>query len=294
MIHNFLHLSVLCFSFSLLSSTYCTEHMQNSSDQIIIESIKNKYADIKIGLYSGTFDPPTKAHDTIIRSALENLNLERLYIFVNKNGVKNYKYSSEERVEMLKRMLKDIEDRVVIIAQSSDCKRADYQMIKNILIKDKVIHIVGEDSYERRLLILPENRIQFDAIVILPRIISGQNEKRLENLESNAFYLPINRKELLGISSTKVRSQLANRDYHGIALSTEVLSYIIEHHLYIKNDNNNHKDYFYKEYYAYVGYLFSIGELTTPCPKPPYDPLASENAWLELFYRWTSIQTKKV
>ena len=124
----------LCIFFSLFSPVLVAQTDYSSKDGGI-ELMKERHSDIKIGLYSGTFDPPTKAHNAVIRCAIKNLNLERLYIFVNKNGEKNYKCSSVERVEMLKRMLKDIEDRVVIIAQSSDCKRADYQMIKNILIK---------------------------------------------------------------------------------------------------------------------------------------------------------------
>ncbi len=134
---------------------------------------------IKKGIYSGSFDPPTKAHNAIIRSALDNLRLDKLYIFVNKNGSKNYKCSSNERVEMVQRMLADLGDRVVVVAQESDNKRSDYFFIKKLL-NEKIIHITGEDSYQRRLLILPENRVQFDVIAIVPRDPSDKiiNENR--------------------------------------------------------------------------------------------------------------------
>lgn len=277
----------LCLS--LLFSSFLAGLSQDVRGEPISSStIKCSCEDIKIGLYSGTFDPPTKAHNAIIRNAIQNLKLERLYIFVNKNGGKQYKCSSEERVAMLKRMLKDIEDKVVIIAQASDSKREDYKMIKNILIKDKVIHIVGEDSYERRLLIIPDKRVQFDAIAIIPR----EGYPKIENLESNAFYLPINDETMLNVSSTKVRSQLASRDCGNIDLDGNVLSYIIENNLYRANCQS-YEDRFLKEYYAYIGQLFCAGELCTPCPPPPYDPYASESSWYERFHRWVTLEHKR-
>ena len=114
--------------------------------------------DIKIGIYSGTFDPPTLAHNNIIRSAIKHLNLDKLYIFVNKNGEKNYKCSARQRVEMLECMLNDIQDKVIIIDQCSDKKYQDYLMLKKC-IHQPVINITGYDSYCRRLKLPVDERI---------------------------------------------------------------------------------------------------------------------------------------
>lgn len=296
-IRDFFHTNFL-FSFFLLysSAILSIEHsasIDNTRKTVISLNTKNIYEDIKIGFYSGTFDPPTKAHNVIIRNAIENLRLDRLYIFVNKSSEKITKCSSKERVMMLKRMLKDIEDRVIIIAQSSDSKRDDYLMIKNILIKEKVIHIVGEDSYQRRLLIIPENRIQFDAIAIIPRIADGKESSKIEILESNAFYLPINDASMLNVSSTEVRAKLANRNYKDINLDGDVLSYIIENNLYTPKNSDLRKDIFAKEYYAYIGQLFCAGKIAAPCPLPPYDLYASESSWTEMFYKWIFNKNKR-
>lgn len=241
--------------------------------------------DIKIGIYSGTFDPPTKAHNAIIRSAIEKLGLEKLYIFVNKNGEKDYKCSSRQRVEMLQRMLTDLHEKVVVIAQASDNKRSDYLMIKNIL-NSKLLLISGEDSYRRRLLILPENRVSVSAIAIIPRLVNVASQEQDIALEPNVFFLPLNvDKSILATSSTKVREQLANKNYKNIGLTPEVLSYIIENSLY--NPSNGKKEQYLQQYCIYIGSRFA------PCPPPAFDPLSSEDSWQEKFYKWVYIQNQR-
>lgn len=240
------------------------------------------YSDIKIGIYSGTFDPPTKAHNTIIRSAIETLGLRKLYIFVNKNGDKHYKCSSHERVEMLQRMLSDIKEQVVIIAQSSENKRSDYLMLKKILDDQKVIHIVGEDSYQRRLLLVPKKRVNFDAIAIIPRKLAHSEESIADKLESNAFYLPIGGAGSIElVSSTRTREKLAAHDYRNIDLTPEVLSYILEGSFYCAKDNGIEKKRLYiDKFYAYVGRRLS------PCSPPAFDPNSSEDSWEEYFAKF--------
>ena len=267
----------------ILLSLFGLVYSANAKDSVSCNSNEeNKYqfySDIKIGIYSGTFDPPTKAHNAIIRSAIKNLGLEKLYIFVNKNGEKNYKCSSQERVAMLQLMLEDLQDKVVIIAQASDNKRSDYLMIKKIL-NQKIIHITGEDSYQRRLFVKPENRVLFDVIAIIAR--DTDQDKAVDiKLEKNAFYLPITSNESIeSISSTKTRAKLAMKRYNNIDVTPEVLSYIIEHSLYYFPGNVKEREERYIEkYYAYVGKIYA------PCPPPEFDPLASEESWGETFYK---------
>lgn len=276
--------------YSFLLCTFYTiivlSNYEQTVDILKTDHIRIFYSDIKIGIYSGTFDPPTKAHNAIIRSAISNLGLEKLYIFVNKNGEKNYKCSSQQRVEMLQLMLSDIQEKVVIIAQASDNKRSDYLMIKKIL-NQKIIHIIGVDSYQRRLLVIPENRVNFDAIALIPRN-DEQQKYEIFQLEDNVFYLPITSSEdISSISSTKIRAKLSMKSYKNIALTPEVLSYIIEHSLYyFPGDIKEREEFFKEKYYAYVGKIYG------PCCPPVFDPLASEDSWEENFYKWLLTNTK--
>ena len=232
-----------------------------------------KIQKITIGIYSGTFDPPTLAHETIIRMTIKKFSLKTLYIFVNKNGSKNCKCSLLERVAMLRVMLSDLGEKIIIVPQASEKKYQDYLFLKNILNKP-VIHITGQDSYEKKLLIeskiAPQNRVDFDAIAIIPRSNDVKNLK----LEPNAFVLLVGT-DLLSVSSTQVRDKLSIGDLSGLSINKAVLGLIIQRNLY-KSSPEKEVD-FEKAFYEYVG------KNLIKCPLPPFDPLSSREAWDEYF-----------
>jgi nicotinic acid mononucleotide adenylyltransferase len=243
----------------------------------------NTRSEIKIGLYSGTFDPPTRAHEAIILTSIEKLKLDKLYIFVNKNDEKVYKCSILQRIEMLKCMLKDIKEKVVIIDQSSDNKHQEYLILKKI-ISEPIILITGQDSYERRLKVEIANRDKFHAIAVIPRV--GISKDII--LEENAFYLPLTDKEIetiKDVSSTKIREQLAKKDFNNLALNPSVINYIIEHNLY--EFRPEMQTLFEHEYYAYLGKYFKKYSL------PPFDPQSSVESWKEYFYQYINAQQRK-
>ena len=61
----------------------------------------------KIGIYPGTFDPITKGHIDLINRSMKMVN--KLIIAVSNDFSKDYLFSSEERVSMIKNSLfKDI------------------------------------------------------------------------------------------------------------------------------------------------------------------------------------------
>ena len=68
----------------------------------------------KIGLYPGTFDPITYGHIDVIRKSLKIVN--KLIIAVSNDYSKNYLFSAEERVSIIKKALfKDLNFKTRII-----------------------------------------------------------------------------------------------------------------------------------------------------------------------------------
>ena len=57
----------------------------------------------KVGIYPGTFDPITKGHIDVIKRSLRLVN--RLIIAVSNDYAKDYLFSSEERVTIIKNSL---------------------------------------------------------------------------------------------------------------------------------------------------------------------------------------------
>lgn len=60
---------------------------------------------MRIGIYPGTFDPITNGHLDIIKRGM-NL-FDKLYVVVPINSQKHALFTTEERVELLKKVLKD-------------------------------------------------------------------------------------------------------------------------------------------------------------------------------------------
>ncbi|MGL4676289.1 MAG: pantetheine-phosphate adenylyltransferase [Brevinema sp.] len=60
---------------------------------------------MKIAIYPGTFDPPTKGHEDIARRALQIF--DKVIIAVGDNQAKNVLFSIEERVTLWKEILWD-------------------------------------------------------------------------------------------------------------------------------------------------------------------------------------------
>ena len=55
----------------------------------------------KIGIYPGTFDPITFGHIDVIKRALKIVN--KLIVAVSNDDSKNYLFSSDERVAIIKK-----------------------------------------------------------------------------------------------------------------------------------------------------------------------------------------------
>lgn len=63
---------------------------------------------MKIAVYPGSFDPVSNGHLDIIKRAAKIF--DKLYVVVSINPVKNYSFTSDERVEMIKIATKDLEN----------------------------------------------------------------------------------------------------------------------------------------------------------------------------------------
>ncbi|MGO3372853.1 pantetheine-phosphate adenylyltransferase [Pseudolactococcus laudensis] len=71
---------------------------------------------MKIGLYTGTFDPITNGHMDIIHRAAKLF--DKLYVSIFNNDKKNPLFSSIERAEIMRQLLTDSEHIEIIVHES--------------------------------------------------------------------------------------------------------------------------------------------------------------------------------
>jgi len=189
-----------------------------------------------IGVYSGSFDPPTLAHYKIILAALEENHFDKFVIYVNQFGKKPYQADSAQRKKMLEVMLKDRGDTISVIIQTDPDKRINYRQIREP--GQKLALIIGEDSYFKRLALREEQKIAFEKIFVIPRTSVTKSLNEVLESDVQIMYLP----NIDDISSTKVRHDLQSGNFSNIELHESVLKYICTNRLYSVPEENSEEE----------------------------------------------------
>ena len=185
-----------------------------------------------MAIYTGSFDPPTKAHKEIILKSLEKGQFDQFIVYVNQFGKKKYKASVEDRKKMLEIMLKDHLDKVAITIQTQGDKRTDFRKLRGL--QSQLTLVVGEDSYQKRLLLPSIQLAECDRLFVIPRnakskILAHESSPDLE-------VIPLE-KEIF-ISSTAAREKLFKGELPKNELEPLVLNYVLSKGLYSKGEMN--------------------------------------------------------
>ena len=106
--------------------------------------------DKRVGWYPGSFDPPTKGHFTVIKTSIEALKLDTIYITVNGMTNKDYKSSIDKRVRMVQAMLegKFPNINVIVSVEPIQGKRSLIQKFIERHGKGNVHAIFGTDTIQ--------------------------------------------------------------------------------------------------------------------------------------------------
>ena len=100
-------------------------------------------------VYPGSFDPVTKGHLNIIARAARNF--DHLIVCVMVNGDKHPMFKLEERVEMLRRVTKDMEN---VEVDYSDALLAEYAKEKNAHVIVKGLRAVSDFEREFQMALI--------------------------------------------------------------------------------------------------------------------------------------------
>lgn len=101
---------------------------------------------MRIGVYPGSFDPVTNGHLDIIRRGSKLF--DTLYVVVPKNIQKNTLFTTEERMELLKEVTKDIPN---IVIDSTDSLTVNYAQQVGATAMLRGLRMVSDFDYELQL-----------------------------------------------------------------------------------------------------------------------------------------------
>jgi len=107
---------------------------------------------MKIAIYPGTFDPITNGHIDVLERALEIFDTVIVAIAVNSS--KTPLFTKEERLDILKNVLKDYPK---VIVDSFDTLLMDYAKQKNATAIIRGLRAVSDFEYEFQMALMNRN-----------------------------------------------------------------------------------------------------------------------------------------
>lgn len=111
-------------------------------------------------IYPGSFDPITVGHLDIIKRAAKNFDV--LYVAVMKNSSKNYTFSEEERIKLIKKCVKSIKNVEVVVGNG-----LTIELAKKLQCSVIVRGIRAVTDYESELSLATSNMALNDKIETL-------------------------------------------------------------------------------------------------------------------------------
>lgn len=104
---------------------------------------------MKTAIYPGSFDPVTNGHLNIIRRAARNF--DKLIVCVMVNGDKRPMFTPEERVDMLRRVTRDIPN---VEVDHSNALLVDYAGQKDCCVIVKGLRAVSDFEHEFQMALI--------------------------------------------------------------------------------------------------------------------------------------------
>ena len=147
--------------------------------------------DKKIAIYPGSFDPLSNGHLDIIKRASKIF--DKLYVLVSINPVKNYCFTVEERVMMLKQATKDLPN---VEVEGSSSLVLNYAKEKNAQVIIRGMRNIQD--YQNEITLFQFNRSidnTIDTFVLFPStdnlFLSSSSIKELVKFDSDISpYVP--------------------------------------------------------------------------------------------------------
>lgn len=193
--------------------------MNKIIDLKILTSYENK--SLKIGILGGSFDPPHKGHFHIAEKALENLDLDEVWLALSpQNPLKPPPhFSFEQRLEMLQKLLEG-NNKLKILTVENELKinlTADlFSYLNNNIGTNKFQFIIGADiapsihQWEKIDELLNETNIVIFSRARYTNLVEGSEIIKNNKYQDKVRFIPIDE---VDISSTELRQKANDKKY---------------------------------------------------------------------------------
>lgn len=212
----------------------------------------NAYA-IKLGVFTGTMDPPHKNHINMAKTAVSSFKLERMYIIPNydpthKPGATPY----DLRKQMSAYSFSNIKNTQLLDPEDEQkFKESNVsELIKDLLSSDKeleIYHVTGSDSFLRSLerfktkyTDYPELKGRYTVIVNLRSEDDREELEQVIDSLQGILQVSMFKSDSEEISSTDIRNAIASGDDTSDFLEKRTIKVIQENGLY-RADSKDHK-----------------------------------------------------
>ena len=184
----------------------------------------------KIGFFGGSFNPPTLAHFEIVKSAIKEVNLDKIIIVpMGDKYQKKDLIPFEDRYNMISKMFES-EPKVEVSRMQANQKKVSYAIdsfeeIDKKYKDDDRFFIMGLDNFSEI-----EKWKSKDKLILDRKFIVFQRENYIlnNNISDNIKLINVNN----NTSSSLVRQKIKSEENYEKFLSNEVVEYINHKGLY--------------------------------------------------------------
>lgn len=200
---------------------------------LIVNTVTNLGTKERVGIYTGTFDPPHEGHRSLLERLVKTYGLSKLYVIVNpESDHKSNVTALDLRIQLAHAQFAGIPNLVVADVEMTEAfRKSDVEGVLKVVEKrhphSEIYHTMGDDSFERFLKVHAKIRPHLQ-ILVNPRSPDYKLPTRIAGLSQVQLM-----SEGYSSSSTEVRQLVAagkkTRD-----LKPETLKLIQQMNLYKK------------------------------------------------------------
>ncbi|MDD2487725.1 MAG: adenylyltransferase/cytidyltransferase family protein [Candidatus Gracilibacteria bacterium] len=234
-----------------------------------------------IGVIRGVFDPVHKGHLHTMTNSFKYLDISKLYVIVKFIGMKDPIISVEQRIELIKLLLKNCDLPIDIIRQNVKGHVAELLELRKIH-GDSITNICGSEKIIREMDVYGRANDTFGMITRPQFPVTNEVHSTAERKQINIVEIPGTE-----FSSTSFRENIKNNENSEQCLDRTTSQFIYSNGLYVANNNTQNKKDFLTSWLIFIDGINSIfpdiklEEIKTPI----FNEIQDRRAWREKYIR---------